>query len=165
MEKETKLQILEAAMDLAYQRLAALKAEDMEGESAKRLLENLSGLMYTHERVKYPYERDPFEDGATTPAPECDAPEQSTPTPESYPPADIDKGEVAPTAPKAETAAETPAPATLSLVEVRTILSGVADKVDLPSLLQKFGADKLSTVDPANYAALVQAAKEAAGEA
>jgi len=44
-------------------------------------------------------------------------------------------------------------------------LSGVADKVDLPSLLQKFGADKLSTVDPANYAALVQAAKEAAGEA
>lgn len=154
MEKETKLQILESAMALAYEHLSAMKAEDMGSEHVRHLLENISNIGYVYERTKYPYE--PI--GFGSPAPEVDEPE-------SYPPADIDKGEVAPTAPKAETAAETPAPATLSLVEVRTILSGVADKVDLPSLLQKFGADKLSAVDPANYAALVQAVKEAAGEA
>jgi len=152
VEKETKLQILESAMDLAYQRLSAMKAEDMGGETVARLLEQLSNIGYLHERVLYPYKPLHIEDG---PAPTFEEPEQSAPTPE---PNGESKGDT-------ETAAETPAPATLSLVEVRTVLSGVADKVDLPSLLQKFGADKLSTVDPANYAALVQAAKEAAGEA
>lgn len=150
MEKETKLQILESAMDLAYQRLAALKAEDMGGETVARLLEQLSNIGYLHERVMYPYRPLHIEDG---PVPTTeDAPEQSTPTPE-------------PDTDDTETAAETPAPETLSIVEVRTILSGVANKVDLTHLLQKFGADRLSAVDPVNYDALVQAAKEAAGEA
>lgn len=150
MEKETKLQILEAAMDLAYQHLAALKAEDMGSEHVRYLLENISSLGYVHERVMYPFEPD-----APAFLEPKHAAEQSEPN----------RGDTESKTEETETAAETPAPATLSLVEVRTVLSGVADKVDLPSLLQKFGADKLSTVDPANYAALVQAAKEAAGEA
>lgn len=156
MEKETKLQILETAIDQAYKLLSIADTDEMGSEQVKRLLENLSCLMYTHERVKYPY----VPDDSTGPAPTFEEPEQSAPTREAdtEPNGDTETG----TETGTETAAETPTPATKALVEVRTTLSELADKVDLPALLQQFGADKLSAVDPTKYNDLLAAARKAA---
>ncbi|MGL5973152.1 MAG: DNA ligase [Oscillospiraceae bacterium] len=58
----------------------------------------------------------------------------------------------------AESAHAAPEPKTIRLEEVRAVL---ADKsragftADVRALLQKYGADKLSKIDPANYAALL----------
>ena len=57
------------------------------------------------------------------------------------------------------TAAETPpVPKPLSLEEVRAVLADISRSgktAEVRELLQKHGADKLSAIDPANYAALL----------
>ena len=149
MEKETKLQILEAAMDLACQRLAEMKKEDMGSETLSRLLSNLSSLRYESESLLYrPF---PVASGTNTGVP-VEAP--CAPATEAP-------------APAAEPQEENGGSTGMTLVEVRTILSDLAGRtrIDLPALLAQFGAAKLSAVDPAQYPALVSAAKAAARRA
>ena len=170
MTKEEKLQILESAMDLAYQKLAAMKAEDMGGEAVARLLDHMSNLGYLHERVLYPYKPLHTEDDS---APTFEEPEQSYPTPGS----DEKDGDTETAAPVLDPVPEEPpqhpvtseAEPTMTQPEARKILSDLSTRYNiagkLPELFAKFGANKLSAVDPGNYAALVQAAKELVGEA
>ncbi|MBR2258236.1 MAG: hypothetical protein IJ899_13075 [Blautia sp.] len=54
---------------------------------------------------------------------------------------------------------------TISLEDVRTVLADLSRKghtKEMKALLSQFGASKLSDVAPANYATLLEAAKEAA---
>ena len=55
------------------------------------------------------------------------------------------------------------APADMTLEEVRAALAEISRKgytAEIRSLLQKYGTDKLSGVDPANYKALLADAEE-----
>ena len=58
---------------------------------------------------------------------------------------------------------EAPKERTYSKVEVRQTLAKVADKnrETVKALLKKYGADNLTTLDPANYAAIMTDAEEA----
>lgn len=166
MEKEIKLQILDAAMTLAYERLSTMKAEDMGGETVARLLDQLSSIGSLHERVMYPYQPVLPEDGQTE-APKYDGPEQSVPTADDTEPGgDTETAAPIPEAATTRAPADTEAP-TKTLVQVRTILSELAGStnIDLPAILGKVGASKLSEVDPAKYEDLLAAAHEAAKEA
>ena len=51
----------------------------------------------------------------------------------------------------------------VTLEEVRTVLANLSRKghtTEVKALLQKYGSEKLSTVDPANYEALLKDAEE-----
>ena len=63
-----------------------------------------------------------------------------------------------------EPAAPEPAATTIKLEDVRAVLAEISRSgktAEMKSLLGKFGASKLSDVNPKDYAALLEAAKEA----
>ena len=166
MTQEEKLQILESAMGLAYQRLSSMKAEDMGGETMSRLLDHLSNIGYLHERVMYPYKPLLAED-----APESDCPCHSCPKPDDPTKGDTETAAPTPAAepePEPTPESEESDAATMTFTEVRTILGDLSGRfplLNLEALLLRFGANKLSAIDPSNYAALVQTAKELVREA
>lgn len=174
MTKEEKISIYDSALRRAYRKLSEMEGDELASEAAVHLLRAISMLRY--ELLASPVV-------VRTCECECschknDGPEQSYETPGS----DETDGDTETAAPAPEVeptpepvdtetaeATETESPEhTLTLVDVRTILSDLSGRhpyLDLESILLNFGAKKLSLVDPADYAALVQAAKEAAGEA
>lgn len=157
MTNAEKLQILDAALDLTYKRLALLKAEDMDGVTAEKLLDTLSSLRCEYNSLIYDSQCNfCCEDESERTKSDTDDTETAASVPEAAP--------TQTETPVAEVPAAEP---TKTLVEVRTVLSELVGRtgIDMPAVLAKFGATKLSEVDPAQYESLLAEAKKAAGEA
>jgi hypothetical protein len=171
--KEEKIHICESALDVAHQKLSDMTGDELASGAADHLLRVISGLQYAVWEVE---EREKRSCDCECSCHKSDAPEQSYPTPGPNE-ADGDTETAAPVLdpapsdlpkhPPTSEPAEITEPA-MTFTEARTILgdlSGRYSHLDLESLLLRFGANKLSAIDPSKYAALVQAAKEAVGEA